>query len=93
LGLRRLAGNQFIEVALLTFRGAFLVQQGKTVFIKGLKPVVPRYLFQRALAAESREVEANHADIAVSSGSAHACWRSTTLFRPLPNLIMISCYI
>jgi hypothetical protein len=72
--LRGFAGNQFIEVALLSFRSTLLVEQRKAVLVESLKPFVPRYCFQRAFAAESGEVEPNHADIAISSGSLNACW-------------------
>jgi hypothetical protein len=93
LGLRCFTGNQFIEVALLSFRSPLLVEQCETILVERPEPFVPRYFFQRTFAAESREVEANHADIAVSAGSPHARWRSSALFCPLPNLVVIGCYI
>ena len=50
-----------------------------------------RELFQRLLAAVSREVNANHADVAITAGSAHARWASPALLRPSANLFVISC--
>src|SRR5207248_11410046 len=64
LSLRGFTTDELVEVALLPASGLVLMQQRKAVLIEGLEPIVPADALERTGAAESREVEADHAGIA-----------------------------
>ena len=87
--LCRLAAYELVEVAALSTGRRFLIQQCQAALVKFVEPVIPRDLFQRALAAVTRKVDAQNADISIASGVPHARRTSSALLRPLADLIMI----
>ena len=71
-GLRGLAADELVEVALLPASGLALVKQCEAVLVEGFEPIIPADVLQRSRPAESGKVEADHASVAALSGAANA---------------------
>ncbi|MDT8068720.1 MAG: hypothetical protein ROO76_11215 [Terriglobia bacterium] len=65
------------------------MQQRQPVLVEGPEPVVPGDLLERLSAGVAGEVEADHADIVITAGSANARRTRASLFRPSPYFIVI----
>jgi hypothetical protein len=73
----------------LSARGAVLHKQCQAALFELVKPIVPRDFFQRRFATVSGEVDADHADVLGTTGTAHAGWLAAAFFRPPPDLVTI----
>jgi len=83
------AVDELVEIALFAGSGRFLHQQGKTVLVETLEPLVPRDLLQRILARVAREIQADHPDVTFTSGILHARRFRVASFGPLLDLVVV----
>src|SRR5690348_7954957 len=87
--LSRFTAHEFIEVAALSACRRFLIQQCQTALVEFVEPVVPGDLFERSLAAVTGEIDAQNANVSISSCIPHTRRASAALLRPLADFVMI----
>jgi len=86
---RVLAAHELVEVTLLATGSVVLHQQRKVALVELLKPIVPRYFFQRVFAAVPGKIETNHANIVSAAGTAYTGRSGVAFFRPAANLVVV----
>jgi hypothetical protein len=84
------ARNQLIERAWLPSHFFALEEKSQFLFIEDLEPLIPRYVLQRPLTRETGKIDPENSSALFTSVSPfdHR-WKSTALFHPAPDFIVI----